>query len=166
MIIAPMLLIENDLDKGAALAFFDAFMCSILNRFLMATSAVSLTNFWSATSSRWPFGGLGGFGCLLELVKVHFSCAYIPSKKGIFSLLFSFKLSSTSLPCLKLLPQESTPNSPFDEASNIRTPPKALLRCFFFCEFSGESSLKVVPLLSRSTSASVNFEFRESMPQS
>jgi hypothetical protein len=57
-------------DAFVAFTFFKAFIRSILARFNMASSEISLISFWSAASNDGPRGGLGGF---LLLVFLRFS---------------------------------------------------------------------------------------------
>uniref|UniRef100_A0A2P2JPP7 Uncharacterized protein n=1 Tax=Rhizophora mucronata TaxID=61149 RepID=A0A2P2JPP7_RHIMU len=77
--IADRLLFHDDAFE--ALIFFRALICSILARFLVASSAISFTNFWSAASSEGPLGGLGGLGGFLEFFFFRFSSPCILFQK-------------------------------------------------------------------------------------
>ena len=74
-IIAKRLLaLEDDgADDLAIFIFFKVFIRSILARFNMASSDISLISLWSAASNDGAFGGLGGLGAFLLLAFFRFS---------------------------------------------------------------------------------------------
>lgn len=144
IIMAVRLLLEDDADKLAALFFLRAFIRSIRVRFLIATSAMSLTNFWSAASKAGPFGGLGGLGGFLEFVVCRFSFTYFLSRKGTFSWPLSLDFLSTNTSRFSFgtsTTEEVLHNSTLHsgllliDLSILKLPPKDLLRRLFVREF-------------------------------
>ena len=92
--VASMLLLEDD-DALATFIFFKAFIRSILARFNMASSVISLISFWSAASNDGARGGLGGFGdfLLLDFLRFSFSGVLFSAYSTEYNLFVTFTMS-------------------------------------------------------------------------
>jgi len=159
MNMADKLLLED--DAFAALIFFSALSLSILARFLMASSVISLINFWSEASSDRTLGGLGGLGGFLKFFFICFSSTSFLSTKAFCcpsfpSEFLSINNSTSSAPTSPKLDEFTNPWKP-------TSPVHASIKSALVCPFAEMGSLirsssLVVPPLSRSTSSSLSLE--------
>lgn len=124
----------------ALLAIFSALIFSILARFSLATSVISLISFWSAASNDGPRGGRGGLGGFLLLIFLHFS---LPAS------------SISALP--RILPRSSLPDASNCGSSDL------LWFIDFMSTLASFSLLSTTLPLSRSTLKSLSPEAKWSI---